>query len=819
MMRAVAFWAAFMVAFLCGSLSAVAQVPPGDGAIDKTSYAPEQRELVVLGWVASAKPQVFVTRLRVDLGSHTVYQSGRWQPEQRVDVAQAKQRPDWENTGYRIVARIPGGIACDGCAVRVQARLSDGQTFELHPGADAAPITTQAHRPRWLPGWLILALLALPAAMVLAHVTSAGQPLVKRWCGAQPVMAAAMLAFITLVATGTTGSSLPLLLHGIDAVQGQAAPWLGQLRPIRSDEWEVITPMALSQQAHQPGYPVVNRNLGTGGQNMLVVGMSAVPVAHPSALAKPATWGFFALPLPQALAWYWWFPFFGCFGVLWALLWRMGISDWRASAAWAAAIAYSPYSVAFSGWPAYLLFFGASGLLCGMHIVRSKRWSHSIFGATGLGLAIAGYTLVLYPAWQISLGYLLAIVALGWGWNNRQTLSWGRVQILGGLLGVGIAALILLAWWQDAAPAVHAIQATVYPGQRSTSVGGDIDPWYLIKGLLSPSSMYQTPPLMDASDAGSIIWLFVPLALAAAWQVWRRKKTDAVGLALAAYIAVALCYVYIGLPEPLARFSLWGRVTSYRMDLALGLAQALLLAWLWGREHTGPRWFAALAAALSLGAMAWCWQTLPGPIAQALSPSFLWLSALAWAAAAYWIGIGRLGAATGLIVAWTLASALPFNPLVQAPPPMAVAPALASHFAPGDRVAVIGERRWSLLLPAAGVAVVNAVHYHPPAALWHELDPENLEATVHNRYQRLLLELQAQPAGQRPYVLRSPRLDEVVLSLDPTRFTFQRLQASHVLAPLQDAQALRTNPGLAEVARGPHWVLMRVNAVLGHSGT
>ena len=282
------------------------------------------------------------------------------------------------------------------------------------------------------------------------------------------------------------------------------------------------------------------------------------------------------------------------------------------------------------------------------------------------------------------------------------------------------------------------------------------------------------------------------------------------GLALMGYIAFVLCYAYIGLPEPLARLSQWGRVISYRLDLALGIAQLLLLAWLWRGVHTGPRWLAALIAALSLAVAAWCWQMLPAAIADALSPAFLWLSALAWALGAYWLGIGSLGASTGLFTSWTLAIALPFNPLVQTPETLSIAPGLAEHLDPGQRVAVIGERRWSLLLPAAGVAVVNTVHYHPPSALWQRLDPQGTESTVYNRYQRLLLQLQAQPSGHRPFALHSPRLDEVVLSLDPVRFAFETLQASHVLAPAADASALRANPGLKEAASGPGWVLMRV---------
>lgn len=807
--RIILRWASLIVLLCCSPSSFAQDFATGAGAVDALSYDPARRELVVSGWAASTRPQVFVTGLRVELGGHAVYQSGRWEHQQRDDVARVTQRPDWQHSGYRIVAHIPTTMACQACSVRVQARLGDGKVVELQHAPQVTAISTEAQRPRGLPAWFLLTLLGLPAVLVVVHAAMPAQPIVLRWCGPRAVAAAVALTFASLVATGTTGSSLPLLLQGIHTVQGAANTWLGQSRPIRSDEWEVITPMALSQQAHLPRYPIVNSNWGAGGHNMLVVGMSGLPVRHASTMAKPATWGFFVLPLQQALAWYWWFPFFGCFAVLWTLLQRLGLPDWRAAAAWAAALAYSPYSVAFSGWPAYLLFFGAAALLCGMQALRSPRWTAALWGVA-LGIAAAGYALVLYPAWQISLGYLLVGVALAWVWTERRNLNWGAAQGLALILAIATASLLLTTWWQDAAPAVHAIQNTIYPGQRSTTVGGDIDAWYLIKGLLSAITMYQVPPLMDASDAGSIIWLVIPLLLAALWQVWRRKSLDALGLVLLAFIAFALAYAYLGLPEPLARISQWGRVISYRLDLALGLAQLLLLVWLWRSAHIAPRWLAALAAALSLAVAGWCWRLLPAVISDVLPAGYLWLSALAWALAAWWLVIGRYAAASGLLASWLLASALPFNPLVQAPQSLVMEPALARELKPGTRVAVLGDRRWSLVLPAAGVAVVNAVHYHPPNTLWRQLDPQGLQASVHNRYQRLLLRLQDQPVRQQPFAVHSPRLDEVVLTLDPGRFGFALLQATHVLAAEGDTTVLGANPGLVQAASGTGWVLWRV---------
>ncbi|HRP19782.1 MAG TPA: hypothetical protein PK925_04055 [Alicycliphilus sp.] len=787
----------------------MASAPAGLGMVDAASLDTERRELTVLGWMGSEQPQVFVTVLRVVLGERIIYR-GRWQGAPRPDVVQATQRPDWLESGFRVVARIPWGMPSGTYPVRVFAHLGDGKEFELSHTEAARTVTIGDAAPWLLPAWAILALLALPAGLVLLHLALQQHALVRRWCSSGVFAGTVALAFCALVLTGTTGSSLPLLLKNAGPVIAEAPIWMGQARPVRSDEWEVVTPMALSQRAHQPPYPVQNQNLGTGGQNMLVVGMSGVPVAHISSLAKPATWGFFVLPLPQALAWYWWLPFFGCFGVLWLLLRRAAAMDWRAAAAWSAAVAYSPYSVAFSGWPAYLVFFGAAGALCSMHILQTAHKRSAALWGCCLGVAFTGYVLILYPAWQVSVAYLLAAYLVAWAWTNRHTLRWGAAQGLAVAAAVAVAALLLGAWWHDAAPAVHAIQATIYPGQRSTSVGGDIDPWYMIKGLLSPSTMYQTPALMDASDAGSIILLLIALLPCVALHWRQRKSVETTTLALVGYLVFLLCYLYIGLPEPLARISQWGRATSYRMDLALGLAQVLLLATLWRAAYVGSRWLGMAAAAFSLAAMALCYQALPAIIADALSPAFLWLSALAWAWAAYWLAAGRFAAATALLTAWTLAAAIPFHPMVRAPQPPVTAPSIAGHIAAGDRLAVIGQRRWSLLLPAAGVAVVNTVHYHPPQALWRQLDPEGRDATVHNRYQRLLLRLQSQPAHARPFALETPRLDEVVLSLDPARFPFETLQASLVLAPLDDMPALQANPGLTAVASGVDWVLMRV---------
>jgi hypothetical protein len=280
--------------------------------------------------------------------------------------------------------------------------------------------------------------------------------------------------------------------------------------------------------------------------------------------------------------------------------------------------------------------------------------------------------------------------------------------------------------------------------------------------------------------------------------------------------------MYVGFWPVLAQATLWGSATSYRLDLALALAQLLLLAWLASPQPTGAtavpvsRPLAGLiAAAVALHA-AWLLRRVPPAILEGVPPSFAWLGLAGLVAGSFFLLRGRWWAFLGIYGAWTLVAALPFNPLGVAPSRVDAGPALQRGLATlnaggGGRrpVAVVGERNWAMVLPATGVPVVNSVFYAPPTALWRQLDPEGKLQALHNRYQRLVIALEAQPA-ERSYRIASPRLDEVHLLVDPARFDFRLAGAGAVLVPAREAQALAANPGLRPVQATAEWTLYGV---------
>ena len=783
---------------------ATAAAPAGRGHVDGVSL--DGRQMTVAGWAASEQPELFVTNLIVHLDGQQVYR-GRMQRIDRPDVAQVLQRPAWRGSGFSVRFMLPRGLPPGPHTIDVSARRGDGSEFALAIDPVMARVTVVEPAP---PSHAALATLLLAAALPLAALVL---PSIRAWPRRMPpsrAFAWALAAsFALLVALGVTGSSLALLLRAPTVTAESMSPWFGQPQIARSDEWEVLTPLALAQGAHVPRWPVLNRNLGEQGQNMLVMGMTGLPVAHLSALAKPATWGHFVLDPRRALAWTWWLPIIGALGALWCLFMRLTGLRWQPAAALAAALVLAPYSVGFSFWPAYLVMFAALGLLALDRLLHASRTAAGLAWGGALGWSAAGYALVLYPAWQISLATLCVPLALAWAWRERTRWHWRRPQTLGLLAALALAATLLLAWWLDAREAVAAMRETVYPGRRVTEAGGDIDLWFLLKGWLNPFTLHVDAPMVR-SEAASFQFLWLPTLVVVAWRCLRTRRADPVALALLAFALFALTFQFIGFPRWLARLTWWDSVTSYRVDLALGVAQLLLIGWWLAQDDefalpTTARRIVAAALALAVLAQA-TWESahMPLDIADGLPRGVLMLAAAAAAgAAALWVL--RHGAAfIALYLGWTLAATLSFNPLGQAPAGLTLTEPLriagladdTAHNGPRRGVAVIGQRHWAMTLPAAGVPVVNNVFYYPQPALWARLDPAGRYRGVYNRYHRLLLELAPLP-GDTSVLIESPRLDEVRLTLDPARFDFRLLGASHVLAPVRDAAALGSNPTLA----------------------
>lgn len=819
-------WIFLCLFFICNTCFAISAntsdiKAEGYGFVEQVQYIPDKHQLSLSGWASPARVSVFMTNLIVYLGETQVYR-GRMEGVTRPDVVENGGANGWFASGFRLTIDLPRSVSNGNMPLRVFVRQGDGHEFLLKAMPTASSVVVASSlKPSLNIGYALLIAIALPLfafGLSFAHnlnrfLQSAKGP---RWFGYSLVA-----SFVILVGTGSTGSSLKIGLDASPFIQHDSEKWFGELRHSRADEWQAFTPMALSQVTHTPPFPVLNRLIGEDGQNMLIVGMTGVPVAHISALAKPATWGFFVLDLRRALAWYWWVPFFFCFASLLAMLVRIHRMDWRLGAVLSLSFTAAPYSVAFSGWPAYASAFPILAILLIDYALHTKHVIRGSLLGTLIGLCTVGFALVLYPSWQISITYLLLPYAIAVFFTRQSSIHWKPPQAVALVFATVVCGGLMFAWWTSAHDAIFALRDSIYPGQRSAETGGDIDRWFLIKGLLSVFTMYNTTSMMGECDAASYVLFLVPAMIGLMLKDIQFRRIDPIDFALLGSVSLILYFMYLGFSPLVARLSFWSSATSYRMDLALGLAQILIIARLLATHQISSQdnrplqltVLQYLVVVLSVITVVLGFQFLPTAISASLTAPVMFLVCSGMATGSFLLLSNRPIGFAFLLGVWTLSASLPFNPVGRAPTKLGNSLVDSLRASTSDdflRVVVLGaQTTWSQSLVATGVPVVNAVLYHPQKTLWNRLDPEGLQSEVYNRYQNLVVTQQSLPK-QLAFKIQSPRLDAVALTIDPALANFKILGATHVLAPSSDKPSLDRTNNLLTLKSGNTWELFQV---------
>lgn len=678
------------------------------------------------------------------------------------------------------------------------------------------------------------------ACIALAYVPwllSKGRD-INDWIQRHPLRITATMgsAFVLLTALGITGSSWQWLAQG-SASQSVlfkgSATHVFEKRLIRSDEYIVSTPSVLAQWNHVPRFPIINDNLGIEGQNMGVIGMTGVPIAQPAALARPATWGYFFLPLRQAMAWHWQLPFFACLFFFWQALNLLRPSKSGLNLLLSLTFCVAPYAVGWSLWPLYAAFFPLALFVAAASMLRTQQLAKALPLGLAVGLLLAGWALVLYPPWQITVGTFMAFMVVGWAADHWSSVRFRKVQILGISLAILVAAALLASWWLDTADAVAKIQATVYPGTRTAQQGGDLPLFWALRGYTNPETLAFTTVLKNPSEASSYFLLPLPCLLLGIWLATRTSCYRWTLRACMGFVAFWLVFRFAGMPLWLVKTTLWGRVPTERLDLALGLAFTVLLALMNGRWQLPRGW--RTRQAISFGCMGLCvtlasaWlvvmefrAVLPG-LVHFFSP-VLWALVLAIGFGTWWMMRGRIYAAACMLLLLSLMTTLDFNPLSFAPRSVelsAPSTALASNDNhPGHLVRTLvvnGRSRIPMMLAAAGVPVVNGVLYYPQRTFWEKIGLPEQDWPKVNRYQHLMFELAHLPQGQDFKVQNA--IDAVLVTIDPQRFNFANTGAERVAITEEAAKELRSNPSLIELGHDGDIFWFTVNGRHGNAST
>jgi len=662
-------------------------------------------------------------------------------------------------------------------------------------------------------------------AGVAAESPSPQRPVVRAWraIAALPpltrLLLGAWLLFFVLIAAGIHGSSLGYTAN-LWSPEKPVAPCLYDLLPgfihraaashpavrdfadavprgVRSDEFLIHVPWALSQFNHKPRFPVINTNIANG-QNMLL--WWTTPVWHITAIARPVTWGYLFLGQQRGLAWAWWFPTFACFTALSLLMKIILRGRWKLAAFAAFWFCASAYVVAWSLWPAYFAFFITLGVLCAYHFLRSaNRWIQC-FSALLLGLSIAGFIMTLYPPWQVGLSYLSVVMFAGLFIRDRLYLglkSPGRARVIAlmaaALIGAGLTASFLRVCWPD----MKIMSDTVYPGHR-VSIGGHWPLWRVFRGLYNLSSIYHAPESMGGNDteSASFYLLFPAILIGLCFSRRLAARMGIVGWLLIGYILVLIGFLRVGFPPFLARLTLFSYQPPWRADVAIGLGSIILCVYVHALAQDARR---AAAGRLSRWDRAAPWIGAGGAFALFVStgvvliekakgfpgaPAVLLASLLA-AGVSYFMLAGRTAAFCGVLGAVVVATTALFNPLstrIDYVYDSEAARVILELNQKADKPPLwvgYGASYPNTLITLLGGRTLGGVQWPPQLELWHAFDPSRAYETAYNQYAHVHFFPEAEPPSD---LFWSPIPSVVIIRVAPDNPVFRQMGVRYILA-------------------------------------
>jgi len=578
----------------------------------------------------------------------------------------------------------------------------------------------------------------------------------------------------------------------------------GTPRPIRSDEWNVSTPLVIAQSHH--GFPRYTAD-GLGRHDLAVV--LDIPNRDWSTAFKPYNLPFLVLDVEHAFAARWWLLalliLLPAYGLMLLLTGRMALAI-----LFSLALYLSPF---IHWW--YLVItlatvgLGLFALACFLAAqYRASRIWRMVFLA-GSAYGLVGFALVFYPPFQVPVALVLAAVGVGWVIAQR---SEGRSPSLGGVAGdlaaVGLASGVVLAlFYLSHKSTIAAITGTVYPGRRRITGGhGSLLQLFSAPFDLAVASHGATlSPASNESELSS----FVMLAPFVLLQLFRLRLRDLASrhliplVAAGAAFATLLVWYFISLPGVIAKVLFLDRVPPSRAVVGIGLADLLVVFFFLSTRPNGPAAAAAAAAAgtrtgtgtgdsvveprtvarerlwrertgaitcaaLALAFSIWIGNQLATsfPGLQLTRHQLLFISGC-FALTVLLILLRKALAGGVMLVALSAVLSLGVNPVYRGLGDLTSSPLVTTAVS----LDASSHRTWlsfagdgNTELVASGVRTINAVSFYPDAKAWRLLDPAGAQSEAWNRYANVVF---APRADAGPPTISLVQLDVVKVEVYP----------------------------------------------------
>lgn len=521
-------------------------------------------------------------------------------------------------------------------------------------------------------------------------------------------------------------------------------PIIGQPRPIRTDEWIVQTPATIAASYGDHPYSKYN-NIMRADKTLNLVGGLRLGYAG---LYNPFRFIASCLPIDYGFSFLWYSQIIITFLVSLEFCYLLSKGKRLLAAAGAFTITFSSFYLWWN-FP-LIIVFSQGAIVCIYYFLKNNSKIIRALLSMGLGLAGAGFITILYPAWQVPLGYIfLGILIWSLLTNLEEVKKLDKLDWLMIVLGLLFMFSIVFAYLLEGREYIESISKTVYPGNRKNYGGYYLDKIFYY--FISPLLPYKE--IGNHSEMSTFISFF-PIPLIAGVQILFNKEQKIqnktkwlLGILLLGTIFLVI-YSTIGFNKIISDITLMSYTIPERVIDIIGLTQVyVMIIVLAENQDIGMKNNTFLAGVIGglcgLMALFICNKSYP----QCVSATYaiLMISFTVIIGISMMAGVSKqmMNFSLILIILVSIINGIYVRPVNKGLDAITSKPLTNKideimESEKDSRWVVYGDSSiMSGYLVACGAPTINSVNYYPNLSLWEKVDPEGNYSDIYNRYARI----------------------------------------------------------------------------------
>ena len=347
----------------------------------------------------------------------------------------------------------------------------------------------------------------------------------------------------------------------------------GRVRPIRTDEWATSTTYLLSQANSQNPFSYYSDVLRGTETEMFTV--AKAPVFDILMLGRPFQVGFLLLGNDMGFSFYWYVRLVAMMLGAYELCLILTNKNKKISLCGMLVITFS---AAVQWWYCmHVLIYGQIVVVLIDKFMNTDKKRNKYLCALGILIAGLSYVFELYPAWQVSFGYLFLAIVI---WILIKNIKYGNYKftkhdVLVIIITIICLVLLIGRWYVLSKDAIEATMNTDYPGERQEVGGGAINLYSYFYNIF-----FAREDFLNPCEYSSMLSLFpIPMIIGLIYVIRNKKDLHFWVPMLVASGFLTIWCVY-GFPAWLANITFMSMTTAGRVSIPVGTACIYMLVYL-----------------------------------------------------------------------------------------------------------------------------------------------------------------------------------------------------------------------------------------------